>query len=548
MRTCSSDRQNQSQRVIGLYIRIASSHYRSNLYLVIAISTVFIHKMKVDPQPLGYISALKNLWPGLSEEDIFSILRKTKIIKPAVGECTFRVGSDPNQFVVVLAGSVDVCKGSATSQQPGMTAQKESEKLFTLYPGDAIGESLLSGNASIDGNLISAACGVQMMCIDITALKEIMHSSESVNATISKSLAEGPKKFRPSLGVAPCAVNAPDATITVFDFKSHETASFEAAVNRFKQDRDFDIKYLSVKLSVETAPLAAGSQIVCIFVNDVASADVLTKLHGLGVKCIALRCAGFNNVDLKAAHDLGMQVVRVPAYSPYAVAEHAAALILALNRKIVHAHSRVMQGNFSLANLVGFDLHGKTVGVIGTGKIGQCFIKIMMGFGCQILCYDLYRSTEVASWENVRYVDTIDELYQKSRIISLHCSLMPSTRYIINAESIKKMVPKVMIINTSRGPLINTKDLIEGLKTGKIGYAGLDVYEEESAYFFEDMSDKVMTDDILARLMTFNNVIITSHQAFLTNEALEAIAQTTMKNIGEIMDQKTGADLTNNVQ
>ncbi|KAI8924545.1 D-isomer specific 2-hydroxyacid dehydrogenase [Entophlyctis helioformis] len=333
----------------------------------------------------------------------------------------------------------------------------------------------------------------------------------------------------------------------VFDFKQHEKVSFEHAVSVFQQTRAIDVRYLPFKLSAETVTLAAGCQVVCIFVNDVANADILTRLAALGVKCIALRCAGFNNVDLKAAHALGLEVVRVPAYSPYAVAEHATALILSLNRKIVHAYSRVKQGNFSLNNLVGFDLHGKTVGVLGTGKIGQCFIKIMLGFGCNVLCYDVYRSDEVATWANVRYVDSLDELYAKSKVISLHLPLLPTTKYIINAESMAKMQPGVMIINTSRGPLINTIDLIAALKSGQVGSAGLDVYEEESAYFFEDLSGTIMSDDKLARLMTFNNVIITSHQAFLTEEALQAIAQTTLLNVTQFLDGKKGSELTNNV-
>mgnify|MGYP001035097460 FL=1 len=287
---------------------------------------------------------------------------------------------------------------------------------------------------------------------------------------------------------------------------------------------------LEPTLSLATAPLAAGCEAVCIFVNDDGSAPVLEKLAALGVKYIALRSAGFNHVDIQAAHKLGMRISRVPEYSPYAVAEHTVALILALNRKLVRAHNRIRDLNFSLDGLTGFDLHGKTVGIIGMGKIGKIVGQIMWGFGCKIMAFDRYPDHEWAKAYGATYV-SIDELCKASDIISLHAPLTPETEYIVNKQSIAKMKKGVMLINTSRGRLINTLDVTEGLKSGQIGYLGLDVYEEERGLFFEDHSSDIVQDDVISRLITFANVLITSHQAFLTDTALKNIAATTMFNL-----------------
>lgn len=476
--------------------------------------------------------SLKHLWPELSDADISSIPLKTVSFTSNQTICQ---EGDKSAFVYVLL------EGSATlfKQSGG-----EKVKLVTLQPGDMVGDSLLfDDSASCNATAVADSTAVAAQ-ISIPAFRQTMRQNSSVNDAVLRSLSKELQAFRVSLGNTKASVIDERPTMTVFDFKPHERVAFEAAVTSFGSKSPL-VRYLPVKLSADTASLAANSQVVCVFVNDVANAETLTRLAALGVKCIALRCAGFNNVDLPVAHALGLDVVRVPAYSPYAVAEHAVALIMALNRKIVHAHSRVTQGNFSLHNLNGFDLHGKTVGIIGTGKIGLCLIRILVGFGCNVLCYDVFRNEEVLALPNTRYVESIDEIYAKSRIISLHCPLLPSTKYLINKESIAKMQKGVMIINTSRGPLIKTKDLIDGLKSGQVGYAGLDVYEEESAYFFEDLSAEVMTDDVLARLLTFNNVIVTSHQAFLTDEALNAIAHTTLANVSEFLGGKRGTDLTN---
>lgn len=318
--------------------------------------------------------------------------------------------------------------------------------------------------------------------------------------------------------------------IAFFDTKPYDKESFEEVNKNF----NFEIKYFKSHLSQDNAKLAAEYDVVCIFVNDSADEKVIEILKQGNVKLIALRCAGYNNIDLKAVFG-NIHVVRVPAYSPYAVAEHATALILGLNRKTHRAYNRVRDGNFSLNGLLGFDLHGKTAGVVSVGRIGRCLIAILNGFGMKVLAYDVHKNEDLAKELNFTYVE-LDELYAKSDVISLHCPLTPETHHMINDQSIAKMKDNVMIINTGRGGLIDTQALIKGLKTKKIGAAGLDVYEEEGDYFFEDLSMEGIADDTLARLMTFPNVLITSHQAFFTQEALSAIANTTLNNIKQFAE------------
>lgn len=289
------------------------------------------------------------------------------------------------------------------------------------------------------------------------------------------------------------------------------------------------LHFQGARLTEDTAALAEGYEVVCAFINDDLSAPVLSRLRAGGTRLIALRSAGYNHVDLAAAKRLGLTVVRVPAYSPHAVAEHAVALILALNRRLHRAYNRTREGDFSLHGLTGFDLHGKTVGVVGTGQIGLAFARIMAGFGCQLLAYDPYPNPEVEAL-GARYLD-LPELLRESRIISLHCPLTPQTRHLINPQSLASLQPGAMLINTGRGALVDTPALIDALKSGQLGYLGLDVYEEEAQIFFEDRSDLPLQDDVLARLLTFPNVIVTAHQAFLTREALAAIAATTLENI-----------------
>ncbi|MAL61071.1 MAG: hydroxyacid dehydrogenase [Flavobacteriaceae bacterium] len=290
------------------------------------------------------------------------------------------------------------------------------------------------------------------------------------------------------------------------------------------------LKLLESRLTEETAILATGSKTVSLFTGDDASAIVLEKLKAFGIKNIALRSAGFNNVDLTKAAELGIKVARVPAYSPYAIAEHTLALILALNRKLIKAHNRVREQNFSLNGLTGFDLNGKTVGVIGTGKIGAVLIKILHGLGCNILAQDVVENNDLIDNYGVNYTNC-ETICKQSDIISLHVPLTATTKHLIDKEHIALMKPGVMLINTSRGGLVDTRAVIEGLKSRKIGYFGMDVYEEEEGLFFEDHSDDILQDDVIARLMTFNNVLITSHQAFLTETALTNIAETTIYNL-----------------
>lgn len=315
--------------------------------------------------------------------------------------------------------------------------------------------------------------------------------------------------------------------IAFFGAKPYDIASFDKVNEKY----NYDIRYYKGHLNPNNLVLTQDADAVCIFVNDTADAAVIDAMVNNGVKLLALRCAGFNNVDLKAAKGK-LPVVRVPAYSPYAVAEYSLALMLSLNRKIHRAYWRTRDGNFSLNGLIGFDMHGKTIGIIGTGKIAKILIRLLKGFGMRILAYDLYPDMKFAEEEGISYV-TLDELYRESDIISLHCPLTDQTKYMIDKDSIDKMKKGVMIINTGRGQLINTNDLIEGLKEKKIAAAGLDVYEEEGEYFYEDKSDKIIDDDVLARLLSFNNVIVTSHQAFFTKEALYNIAETTLQNIDD---------------
>ena len=327
--------------------------------------------------------------------------------------------------------------------------------------------------------------------------------------------------------------------IAFFGTKPYDRESFDQANEAY----GFDIRYFKGHLTPESAILAQGAAAVCIFVNDTADAAAIRALKEQGVPLIALRCAGFNNVDLEAAARDGITVVRVPAYSPYAVAEHAVALMLALNRKIHRAYWRTRDGNFALHGLMGFDMHGKTAGIIGTGKIARILIRILRGFGMEVLGYDLYPDEAFAREVGMRYV-TLDELYAQSDIISLHCPLTEQTRYLIDSSAIERMKPGVVLINTGRGQLIHSQALIDGLKEKKIGAAGLDVYEEEGDYFYEDKSNKIIDDDTLARLLSFNNVIVTSHQGFFTREALANIAETTLSNIRDFTE---GRPLANEV-
>lgn len=326
--------------------------------------------------------------------------------------------------------------------------------------------------------------------------------------------------------------------IALFSSKSYDSEYFDRLGNQFHHE----ITHFETRLRTRTAYLAKGHAAVCVFVNDVVDRECIKILKELQIKAIALRCAGFNNVDLEAASEAGIRVVRVPAYSPESVAEHALALILTLNRKTHKSYNRVREGNFSLERLTGFNVHGKTVGVIGAGKIGAAFARIMLGMGCRVLAFDSYPN-ETLTRAGVSYVE-FERLLSESDIISLHCPLTPETTYMINRQSLSLMKKGVMLINTSRGALLNTLDVIKALKKGQVGYLGIDVYEQEEKLFFRDRSEEILQDDEIARLMTFPNVLITAHQAFFTREALEQIATTTLRNLEEV---EQGTELSNEV-
>lgn len=322
--------------------------------------------------------------------------------------------------------------------------------------------------------------------------------------------------------------------VAVFSTKTYDRTHLEAA-NR-AAGSPHELVFTDGRLNSHTALLAAGAEGVCAFVNDLINRQTLEVLARQGTRVIALRCAGYNNVDLAAAEELGIAVGRVPAYSPNAVAEHAIALILTLDRKIHRAYARVREGNFSLDGLLGFDLRGRTVGIVGAGEIGLTLARILHGFECRILVSDPHRSEEMSGLGG-HYVE-LDELLRESDIITLHCPLTPETRHIIDSKAIEKMKPGVMLINTSRGGVIDTPAVVRALKSGRIGHLGLDVYEEEGDLFFEDLSGQLIQDDVFARLLTFPNVLITGHQGFFTEEAVSAIAQTTIENISTFA--KTG--------
>ncbi|MEP7324257.1 MAG: 2-hydroxyacid dehydrogenase [Saprospiraceae bacterium] len=324
--------------------------------------------------------------------------------------------------------------------------------------------------------------------------------------------------------------------IAVFSTQSYDREFFD----RLNQSNEIELTYFEVALNKLTVKLLVGFEGICVFVNDKLDREVIEKLAANHIALIALRCAGFNNIDLKAAEENHITVVRVPAYSPEAIAEHALALILTLNRKTHKAYNRIRENNFSLEKLLGFNLDGKTVGVIGTGRTGAVFCKIMSGLGCKVIAMDITESVDLKNL-GIEY-KTLDELLKESDIISLHCPLTPETRHLIDEVAFAKMKPGVMLINTSRGAVINASHAINALKNGSLGYLGMDVYEQEENLFFKDLSESIIQDDVISRLMSFPNVLITAHQGFFTKEALEQIVNTTLKNI---MDFKNGI-LTDN--
>jgi D-lactate dehydrogenase len=478
---------------------------------------------------LAFLGGLGPL-TGLSSATVETLGRGAQQVTVQAGRYLFREGDPANFLFIVKRGAFEVRKRSddgteltvremAAGEVGGLTSMHlEKTRSATLHA------------------LTECVVAVIPREVFLQALRSHPDLSQALFAHLSRKVRDKSQTIATLLSRVQ---RDPRMKIALFDAKPYEKTAFEAHLHD-----DLRAQYFEARLGPTTVALARGFPVVCAFVNDELSAPVIQQLAAGGTSLIAMRCAGYNNVDLAAAAQAGLSVVRVPAYSPFAVAEHAVALIMALNRKTHRAYNRVREGNFSLAGLVGFDLHGRTAGIVGLGKIGRCLANILRGFGMTVLAHDPMVSEAEARDAGVRAVG-LDELLASSDIVSLHSPLMPETHHLVNAERIAKMKPGAMLINTSRGGLVDAAALIDGLKSGHIGAAGLDVYEEESEYFFQDRSDRVITDDFLARLMTFNNVIVTSHQAFLTSDALDNIAETTLGNIRSFLGGARGAELSN---
>eukprot|EP00126_Sphaerothecum_destruens_P009523 Sdes_comp20524_c0_seq1m15132 len=463
---------------------------------------------------------------GLQDADLQLLATKSTVVKLTNGQKIVEEGERGDSMFVLCSGKAEVFKKSLVDNKNVLIGE--------LHSGDFSGFAAMFDE---DAHQASAyACGETVLLkLTFENTAQLLKTCPNFSTGLIRFMTQRIKLERNEL----CRFRSGNAsskfTICLFDSKPYWIKYFDELKDKF----DVNVKYVDTKLTPETAILADGCKAVCIFVNDVCNSTVLTILKGLGIRLVALRCAGFNNVDIGSAESLEVSVTRVPSYSPYAVAEFALTLFLSLNRKITRAYNRTRTGNFSLNGLVGTDVNGKTIGVIGTGKIGQIFANIMLGMGCKLLCHDVFVNPELANKPNVFYVP-LDQLLAESDVISLYAPLMPTTKHMIDDLAIGKMKHGVLLINTSRGALVDTSALIRGLKSGKIGGAGLDVYEEESDYFFQDKSDENIIDDCLVRLLSFNNVIVTSHQAFFTEEALRNIATSSLASAHEF---KSGSQL-----
>jgi D-lactate dehydrogenase len=472
------------------------------------------------------------LFTMLPESIRTDIARLATFRELSPGEYVFREGEPGSFLFVVERGWLDVRKRGDGGADV---------TLRSLGPGEVGGITSMVVSKERSASL-RARTDVRVLTLEREAFVRLLDAHTELSRALVRYLSTKVRgKTTQLASLIAEGEQAGRTRVVLFDAKPYDREYFDARLGQ-----DLAIEYLEPKLGPRTVRLAAGFPIVCAFVNDDLGKEVVERLAGDGVGLIALRCAGFNNVDLQTAARVGISVARVPAYSPYAVAEHAAALMLTLNRRTHRAYNRVREGNFSLAGLVGFDLHGRTAGVIGLGKIGRCFARIAAGFGMNVLAYDAVPDPAAAAALGLGLV-SLDEIFERADVISLHAPLTPDTFHLVDGKRVAQMKRGIMLINTSRGALVDAAALIEGLKQGQVGAAGLDVYEEESEYFFEDRSGQVIIDDLLARLMTFPNVLVTSHQAFLTREALGNIADTTLGNIREYLAGKRGPALSNAV-
>ncbi|MEZ4293488.1 MAG: NAD(P)-dependent oxidoreductase [Polyangiaceae bacterium] len=448
------------------------------------------------------------------------------------GEALFREGEPASFLFFVESGALSVRKRSEDGPEV---------ELREMGAGEVGGVTSMFVDKARSATLIARGPSA-VIAISRDALRAALARHASLSGALLAHLAA--KVRTKTAQVATLLARSgrdPRKIVAFFDAKPYERAAFEP-----RWPSLFCAEYIDARLGPATVALARGYPVVCAFVNDELSAEVLEELAGFGTRLLAMRCAGYNNVDLGAAARHGIEIVRVPAYSPHAVAEHAMALILALNRKVHRAYGRVREGNFSLNGLVGFDLFGRTAGLVGTGRIGACLARILHGCGMTVLAHDRREDPELVRAAGVRFV-RLEELLSASDIVSLHVPLTKDTHHMIDSGSLARMKRGAMLINTSRGGLIDTAALIEALKTGQLGAAGLDVYEEESEYFFRDRSDRAIDDDVLARLIGFPNVLVTSHQGFLTSDALDNIAGTTIANIDAFLAGKRGEELPNRV-
>ena len=473
-----------------------------------------------DRSALDFLSRHAELLAGLEPETASAFAAACERRQLGHGEVLFREG-EPGQFMfVVERGALDVLK-----QGP----DGSTTLLRVMLPGDAGGLTSMTVAKTRSATLRSRGPSAVLIVPRerfIELLEQRPDLGRGLLAVLSAKVRDKTARLAALVADAGDRRRAP---VLVFDAKAYDREALDAVAGD-----DLELHYLEAKLGPATAALARGFPAVCAFVNDDLGGDTLERLAAGGVGLVAMRCSGVNNVDLPAAARLDIQVVRVPAYSPQAVAEHSVALILALDRKIHRAYNRVREGNFSLAGLVGFNLHGRTAGIVGLGAIGRALGAILRGFGMEVLAVDPALDAAAAERIGVTAVG-LDELLERADVVSLHAPLTPATHHLVNRERLARMKCGAMLINTSRGGLVDTAALIDALKEGQLGAAGLDVYEEESGYFFEDRSDRAIGDDVLARLMTFPNVIVTSHQAFLTREALSEIAAATASSIREFM-------------